>query len=1008
MKQKMIILITLLFCTGFLAQIHANDCDIYIPELPAIHIESIQPLIPKSFVDIIIIQENGDSIVQPGYLADKDGRLITRRSTLINATEVYIQTPDSTYQVIPETIALNAIGDMILLKVEKPDMKIDPLKIRYDPPEKHETVAVISSGGYSSETISTMEVTGIPVDPFLSHICVLDSSPDNSFAGAFAVNYEGYILGIIKSVQSDSLYTNYLISFTPVFEDGPRSHSRDLITQFSEPIFVSEQVKFDQALDKYWNSEYENARNYFLDVILSIDANPIVLLYSAYSEFFLGEVNNAIGKADEIIELGHHISETYILKSSVYEMIDKPDEARVAIDSALALNPISTNALFISAHLYFSKGKYFKAGKVIDIIEQNHKSNARVLTAHALNNLYYNRYEKACDLFQEALNIYQSNTMLYIYVANMYLSFNDKEKAMKFTRKALEIDPEDGSIHFFLANYYHEENMIDSAITAYRATVEYAPYFFDARYNLGMVLVRAERFSEAIEHFEKAKEIYPEDYKLMRSLGACYAHEKRFDDAVKTFKRVLSLAPKSQITHYNLGLVYFEMNKYDAALQHFDSAFTLGYRNRALFYQRGKLNIARGDTLSAEIDLEFLKLISTKTARQLNNIIMGHEEEPIDSTQEMVYKQLIDNLETTLVNITAYYNYFFSRKFRSSLFKVTRYGHIGWGLVLNNRGDIISVALQFEGADKAYFSRHKATRGELKFKHYTKNLSMPQLNKTKTKMIGDDYIVFSSKLKDTTVSVTPRASDYPEIDDSLLIYTDPLTEYSDHFVGKVRAVNSDPVMGRIIVMETPYGMERKVGIVMNMQGEVVGFLSSITVPDFNFCFVHPINDLCHFYSTYNRDVQDFSYDLEKLDSMNVNLAIGKIYLWLGNLESALESFHLAEKENPKNEEIGVYCCYTAWKLGNTDKAIGSLQKLYKKKSRCFEAYYLLGQIYKSQINNEEAVRMFKKAIKYNPKFIMARYELAKLYIIMGKPDKATEEYEKVKKIDPVLAQKILG
>jgi tetratricopeptide (TPR) repeat protein len=401
------------------------------------------------------------------------------------------------------------------------------------------------------------------------------------------------------------------------------------------------------ALQLYWSREFNDAHADFTDIILKYPANSLVLLYSAYCEMQIGNVDVAIGKANEAIQLGHKVAELYLLHAKCYEQIFKPELARAYADSALILSQSNIDALIIIGRSFFFRGEFDESVDILKKISQAQEDNAQCLSLQAMIKSAEYKYSEACELFNRALSISRSDVEIYLLV---YSVQRHSEKALEAIRKAIEVAPTDGRPYFYLGNHFCIDKELDSAITAFKTAIRLSPNIFNAYLNLGLLLYEEKQYEEAIEYLQKAKEIYPDNEILLRNMGTCYAQLEKYDEAIAEFKNALAANPKSRITNYNTGLAYMDIKDYDRAKEHFDKAYELGYRHSNLYFQQGKLLLALGDTVEAKKYYEKLRSISTATATKLHNLIIGRDDYVIDSTLDLKMKKLYENITPSLVN----------------------------------------------------------------------------------------------------------------------------------------------------------------------------------------------------------------------------------------------------------------------------------------------------------------------------------------------------------------------
>jgi hypothetical protein len=146
----------------------ADECEIIFPDTPPLNLDSIGQLIPHSFLDIVLTTSEGDTLVQPGYLISKDGKLLTCRSTYLEADGSKVMSSEGETLKIITKLAEDALADMIMLKITQPKQKMKILQPRYYFPDFGEELGVVQGSIGSSNPLTAIKVLKNGDDPFLS------------------------------------------------------------------------------------------------------------------------------------------------------------------------------------------------------------------------------------------------------------------------------------------------------------------------------------------------------------------------------------------------------------------------------------------------------------------------------------------------------------------------------------------------------------------------------------------------------------------------------------------------------------------------------------------------------------------------------------------------------------------------------------------------------------------------------------------------------------------------
>ena len=96
----------------------------------------------------------------------------------------------------------------------------------------------------------------------------------------------------------------------------------------------------------------------------------------------------------------------------------------------------------------------------------------------------------------------------------------------------------------------------------------------------------------------------------------------------------------------------------------------------------------------------------------------------------------------------------------------------------------------------------------------------------------------------------------------------------------------------------------------------------------------------------------------------------------------------------------IQSAYAYYQAGNLRQADLLCRKILKKESNNPEVLNFVGVINFQNNNYDNAIRYFRKALKYNQDFVDAHYNLANALKIIGEIDEAATHYKKAIQINP--------
>jgi tetratricopeptide (TPR) repeat protein len=142
----------------------------------------------------------------------------------------------------------------------------------------------------------------------------------------------------------------------------------------------------------------------------------------------------------------------------------------------------------------------------------------------------------------------------------------------------------------------------------------------------------------------------------------------------------------------------------------------------------------------------------------------------------------------------------------------------------------------------------------------------------------------------------------------------------------------------------------------------------------------------------------FALDKENSDAY---MELGQLYLWKKQHDKAIAAGEQAVALNPNGAEAVCQLAYTLHMSGRSDEAI----ELFKKAIRLNPlppAYYFywLGHAYRTVGRYEEAIESYKKSLNIAPNIIYIHIGLATTYMKIGREEDARTEAKEILRIDP--------
>ena len=286
------------------------------------------------------------------------------------------------------------------------------------------------------------------------------------------------------------------------------------------------QDKLKEAKDQYWkatwSTAYQSAAYFALARIEWRDG-------CGFCDGSYETILDYVKLLDKSLETNSRNTKALVMKAYMLRFLERKDEARKILDSALEIDPLDLWAVVEKGLLdenleeilpkeLFHRGKGFV--QLQEILE----------VALEYESLYYSAIDY--DLLRIAVEQgepFAGSALLRFYEDYFWLSSALTTPPIAHFKDAIAMSP-DGSFPF-----RPEE------IAIFEAVIEEWPDHPAGYYYLGNLLYYLEQKEKAIENWEKAAELDPKFGQVLRNLGFAYMREKKTDKAIAAYEKAVSL-----------------------------------------------------------------------------------------------------------------------------------------------------------------------------------------------------------------------------------------------------------------------------------------------------------------------------------------------------------------------------------------------------------------------------------------------------------------------------------
>lgn len=242
------------------------------------------------------------------------------------------------------------------------------------------------------------------------------------------------------------------------------------------------------------------------------------------------------------------------------------------------------------------------------------------------------KYEQAIQCCDQVLNQEPKNDSALVLLGLVLNAISEFEKAVEIFHQALEINPNNISIYYPLSSALFKLRRINEAAQALRLHNRYHVEDIESKILLGAYYMIDKQYIEAIAVYEDILSRDDSVDNVHFSLGLCYSNIGSDAKAVNFYKQALEKDPTSLGAYLNLANIYNEQGKSDAAVELLEQALEYHRDKESLIYSLGMSHFFSGQFEESKRYLKKTLTINPKHAHALAKLI-ALEENALDYSE---------------------------------------------------------------------------------------------------------------------------------------------------------------------------------------------------------------------------------------------------------------------------------------------------------------------------------------------------------------------------------------
>jgi len=456
-------------------------------------IRASQDLLPElvrrikpSAVAIETFDSRGETLTRgSGFFVESD-RIVTNRHVIEGAYRAEVHSSTGAVYPVKGVLAVDAEGDIALLKIDVPANQIRPLPLDKTSPQEGESVVVIGNPLGLEGSVTNGIVSAVRDIPTFGRIIQITAPISSGSSGSPVVNMQGQVIGIATLQITGGQSVNFAIP-------SERISQLQVATMMSLSDLVAASGRNKRA----------KAVQFFRDGLSFLSKD---------------DCEKALPYFEKAVESDSNYAEAWAQSGFCNEKLGKHAEALEASKKAVSLRP--------SAESYFNIGLasfYLKQYKeAAEAYRQSIKLDPyNAADAYYALGLVYRDWGKTDDeiqAYKAAIRLRPDYTVAYERLGSRYLRSKKFSEAIEIFRQLAALKPGDANAPNNMGEAYLELNRLNDAVESFRQSIRLKPDFGKAYYNLGRTLLALGNRDGALEQYTILTNIDPDYAEKLNNL----------------------------------------------------------------------------------------------------------------------------------------------------------------------------------------------------------------------------------------------------------------------------------------------------------------------------------------------------------------------------------------------------------------------------------------------------------------------------------------------------------
>jgi tetratricopeptide (TPR) repeat protein len=422
--------------------------------------------IKPSAVAIETFDSRGEKLSRgSGFFIESD-RIVTNRHVIEGAYRAEIHSSTGTVFPVKGVLAVDAEGDIALLKIDPPVPAIRPLPLDKTSPQEGESVVVIGNPLGLEGSVTNGIVSAVRDIPTFGRIIQITAAISSGSSGSPVVNMQGQVIGLATLQITGGQSVNFAIPSERISQLQVAT-----ITSLADLVAVSGRNKRAKAVQ------------FFRDGLSFLSKDDCEKALPYFEKAQTGFCNEKLGKHAEALEASKKAvnlrpsAESYFNIGLANYYLKQYRDAAEAYRAAIKLDPYN------SADAYYALGLVYRD---------------------------WGKADEEIQAYKQAIRLRPDYTVAYERLGSRYLKSKKFNEAVEVFRQLSALKPGDAVAPNNMGEAYLELNRLNDAMEAFRQSIRLKPDYGKAYYNLGKCLLAMGNRDAALEQYTILTNIDPD------------------------------------------------------------------------------------------------------------------------------------------------------------------------------------------------------------------------------------------------------------------------------------------------------------------------------------------------------------------------------------------------------------------------------------------------------------------------------------------------------------------